>query len=286
MKRINVLLRLTIFVFFITSINSCCSNNDNDIDNCNEVLLKYKACLYGDSTFDPQYLYDGLKDVLGFDIIYIRCVPGCGYVNGPVNTVYYFVEKADTAYRLRYGDPVNDPSIDPKNLPEGCEEIDAHQYSDERINSIPENCDVVLIGGGINDIGSLSDNQIRKYLNKEDLPQTYDFKVLGDCVIATIRKIQLRCPKAKVLICGLSPSEGVLNGGEHGKRAKNADKCIMQCANLLGVPFLSLMDNLGWKSENILDYTDGVHPNTDEGRRQYLSTIYGFIEKNIKNTNK
>ena len=146
---------LYVFVCVLGLLNYSCTNSDED-SNDDKLHDTKSICLYGDSTFDPDYLYSYLKDSLGFDKVYNRCVPGCGYKNGPVNTVYYFVAKADTAFRLRYGDPVNDPSIDKTNLPEGCKEIDAHQYSEERINTIPIKCDFVLIGGGINDLSSLN----------------------------------------------------------------------------------------------------------------------------------
>lgn len=236
-------------------------------------------CLYGDSTLDPQYLYDNLQDSLGFSKIFNRCVPGSGYYNGSVNSVYFFVSKADTSVFIRYGDPINNPTIDSSNLPEGCKEIDAHFYSNERINSIPTRCDLILIGGGVNDVARISnvDDDFSVY----NIPQNYDYSRFKDCVLATICKIKERCPNAKILLLGLSPSRSVLMGGVYGERADAIDYCICQSAKFLIIPFFSLRDNLGWNCENILDYTDGVHPNTERGRKEYFSALCDFILSNI-----
>lgn len=250
----------------MTFSTSCSSKAEDERDSS----LQWKGkimCLYGDSTLDIIELSDNLKKSLELAAIYNRSVPGCGYLNGPVNSVYYFTARADTAYRLRYGDPVNDPDIDYFSLPKGCEKIDAHQYSVKRINTIPLVSDLVLIGGGINDV---------TYINEAS-----DYSSFEDCVIATVKIIKSRCPKAKLFILGPSPSKQILDNADYWKKAILIDNTIKAIAQSHNIPYYSLLDNLGWNSANILDYTDGVHPNTEIGYRWYANAIIEFIISNF-----
>ena len=262
------------FFFCVVLCLNSCNPDDNDQDKNNDVSRK-KLCLYGDSTLDASFLYDYLKEK-SFTKVYNRCVCGSGYVNGYVNTVYYDMAKADTAVRIYFGDPVNTPER--SNLPEGVYEIDAHQYSYERIKTIPQDCDIILIGGGINDIGFISETSIGEYKSIEDLSRENNFNVFGDCVISTIQRIKQRCPYSKILVLGISPSKGILNGGADDEMAICADRCIRQICTLMDIPFYSLMENLGWNVDNIMEYTDGVHPNTENGRFIYAEAICSFLE--------
>ncbi len=263
-------------IVILTLLNLSCANNDDIQDSYSKNVKS--ICLYGDSTFDPDYLYIYLKDNFGFDLVFNRCVPGCGYKNGPVNTVYYFVAQADTAYRLRYGDPINAPSIDKDSLPEGVMEIDAHQYSDERINTIPTNCDIVLIGGGINDISRLEKSDFVN-LNNDSQIVVRDYNLFYNCVFSTISKIKQRCPHAKLFVCGISPSLSIYDKGINAQKAKWMDECISHISELFDVPFYSLVENLGWDEKSIMEYTDGIHPNNEAGRKRYAEVVGSFLQQ-------
>ena len=74
------------------------------------------------------------------------------------------------------------------------------------------------------------------------------------------------------------PSIFIFDGGICSKQAAYEDNCIRKSAEITGIHFYSIVESLGWDFNDMCKYTDGVHPNNDQGRQLYLDCIGRIIK--------
>lgn len=158
----------------------------------------------------------------------------------------------------------------------------ATKYSfsaDERINTIDENSELVTIMGGTNDWGM-------KELG--DLSYPFDTTKFKGALAETIRKMQIRCPNAVIVVMSNVGGRGTGTGAEgtvpltdsRGLTPFDFAKAAEEVARFMGVYFIDVW-SCGINCFNRTRYiADAVHPNDEGGKLIARKVIEGL--KNIK----
>lgn len=171
------------------------------------------------------------------------------------------------------------------SLPVGCfinsnGESNANLCSWDRISkTIPKDADVVIVGTGTNDIGSLSLDLTFKTSDIQDIDwvasdeyKKYggDFRTGGirGAIMSTIMKIQCQAPNAEIYITNWCNSRGD-NGTSNQPNTSKEEETITLLEDIeyvtknAGVPLIDLFHNSGINPLNRSEYViDIVHLNT------------------------
>lgn len=154
-----------------------------------------------------------------------------------------------------------------------------HMSGDTRINSIPTDSDVILIFAGHNDWSYAAINM--GDLKTDALSESTSFK---SAYALMIKKIQARCPNAKIITM-------TLVGGRTEDAATNQDKqfyirdlCMTDFANAVkevsayyGIPCIDVNANSGINTLNHTTYiADLIHPNDAGGKLIANEVINGM----------
>ena len=148
-----------------------------------------------------------------------------------------------------------------------------------RIDTIPQDADVVIIMGGTNDSGQsipLGD------LNYNEGFDTTKFK---GGLATTIRMIQTRCPNAMIFVA--SPCSGRGTSGQNmdtvtfnniGLTTYDYAKACKEVAEYFSTPYIPVFEECGINPWNRKEYiTDSVHPN-DLGKIQIAMVFIKYLK--------
>lgn len=211
-----------------------------------------KLCSYGDSITYGNIWQPKLMELLGITTHYLRGVGGCKIVNSDADT--YFVN-ADGSY---YGETAGG----------GSTEITSAMATQARVNTIPEDTELLIIMGGSNDdadAGTLADAAASDTTLYAGFHQMLTY-------------IYARVPSARVVLLGFpfhATSDLVTSfDGYDTKRV-----IIENIAKAYGYPFINLRKECGWNTNNYTTYlADTVHPNSVGGQRM-AEVIAGELRK-------
>lgn len=151
--------------------------------------------------------------------------------------------------------------------------------ADERINTIDVNSELVTIMGGTNDWGM-------KELG--DLSYPFDTTKFKGALAETVRKMQIRCPNAVIVVMSNVGGRGTGTGAEgtvpltdsRGLTPFDFAKASEEVARFMGVYFIDVW-SCGINCFNRTKYiADAVHPNDEGGKLIARKVIEGL--KNIK----
>lgn len=154
-----------------------------------------------------------------------------------------------------------------------------HMSSDTRINSIPTDSDVILIFAGHNDWSYAAINM--GDLKTDALSESTSFK---SAYALMIKKIQSRCPNAKIitmtLVGGRTTSETVNEDKQYYIRElcmTDFSKAIKEVSGYYGIPCIDVNANCGISTLNHTTYiADLIHPNDAGGKLIANEVINGM----------
>jgi len=227
-----------------------------------------KMCSYGDSITAQNLYQPTAMAMIGITNHYLRGV-GSSRVqdsdySGEVAEKMTFYVNADGTYNnrpTRFGGTVDE-------APAGTSEIYANMVTQNRIDTIPIDTDLLLIMGGANDIstlGTLAD------VEAEDTTFYAAYKLM-------LTRIHTRIPGARVVLIGYPFHKTAdlvtsLTNGYHLRR-----NAIKEIAEAYGYPYIDLRALCGWNTLNADDFLfDNVHLD-DAGGVRVGEVIAGFLK--------
>ena len=155
---------------------------------------------------------------------------------------------------------------------------------DNRINSIPEDSDVIIIMGGTNDCG--------QSVELGDLSYPFNVNTFKGGLAETIRKTQARCPNAIVVVSSLLSGRGLVDEDGNainmtepvinsiGLTSEDYAKATQEVAHFMSVDFIDLFGSTGINQFNRKLYiSDMVHA-TVEGNKKIAKVMINGL-KNI-----
>jgi len=164
--------------------------------------------------------------------------------------------------------------------------------------TIPEDADIILIGTGVNEIPTISDDVIgdtsfssgnttdSDWVNSEYYTSwngDFDITTLKGSVASAIMKLQTKAPNAKIMACNWCNSRGTTgtNGTDTADKVNNYKvlNAIEEVFANYGIEMINLFETSGINPMNRKGYTsDGIHLNANG---YYLMGLP--IEKAIRN---
>lgn len=227
-----------------------------------------KLCTYGDSITHINNYQPTVMSKLDITTHYLRGVGGSRVVNvdfdngGTPEKMTYFAY-ADGSYTdrpIRYGGTTDTPPVN-------STEIDAAMCTQERVDTIPLDTDLLLIMGGSNDTSALG---VFADSPADNTTFCAAFQLMLD-------RIMIRIPNARIVVIGFpyhKTSDYINTYGAYGAR-RNA---CGDMANGYGFPYIDLKKLCGWNANNISTKLDGnVHPNAQGGVEEGI-VISGILK--------
>ena len=196
----------------------------------------------------------------------VRGVGGSGFSFG----VGYFWANADGSYNSVYhtGD----------TAPEGCYLCEASLPSDQRIETIPTDSDLIIIAGGTNDqngsgtgaeIGTIAYTMV-------DGEPVFDTSTFKNAVCATVYKIMKRCPNAIVMLqtpVNTRAVDQVQTVNSFGYTLLDYVHAIKECAEYMSVPCIDVYGESGLNAFNMYLNGNNLHPDDAGARKMARATI-------------
>lgn len=233
-----------------------------------------KMCSYGDSITAQDLYQPTAMTMLGITSHYLRGVGGSRIqdsdYSGEVTEKLTFYVNADGTYNnrpTRFGGSVDE-------APAGTTEIYGNMVTQNRIDTIPTDTELLLICGGANDIttlGTLADAEA------EDTTFYAAYKLM-------LTRIHARIPDARVILIGYPFHKTAdlvtsLTEGYHLRR-----NAIKEIGEAYGYPYIDLRMLCGWNTLNADDFLyDNIHLDVAGGVRVgevvagFLKTIQPYI---------
>lgn len=211
-----------------------------------------KITVFGDSITAQSKWFNYVQD-------YFKCyLHNCGVGGSTVANV-----NAD----LEYGQTPNKPMV-----------------TDERIETIPENSDVILFFGGLNDFGAkVTIGSLRDTNDSGSFDDTHFMSAYAH----TLKKLQTKCPKA-IIIC-MTPIGGSVDEtgvslnypriNSQGQQLKDFRDAILSISAQYGYPCIDIYGESGLNVFNAPEYLqDNVHPN-DKGARLLANAVINGLKR-------
>lgn len=171
-------------------------------------------------------------------------------------------------------------------------------YSSElRIDLLPTDADLIIVDLATNDFYRsynqtyitqeefLRDENIKTVYGESQSPFSYDETKLFGAFMLMIKRIMLKCPKAKIVVWGMIYNSTITTENDSlTYYIKIIDKIKYLC-RVTGVYFIDTMSEMSvnvWNSANIIQ--DGVHPYTDKftnetGKKLVANVLTSHIQK-------
>jgi len=236
----------------------------------NTELKGVKVTTYGDSITAQGGWQKILKFRFGFDEVYNR---GIGSTTYTKNDLYAYLD-ADGNYISR--------SNLVKDQPENTIKIESWLSSHDRIGTIPQDTDVVLIMAGTNDFG---------YAEIGELSYPYNEDTFKNSVALTVQRVKEHIGEEKLVIlmsqlnsrCNDGSSDEIVNS--IGLKDSDYVKAVEEVAAELNVPYIDVYNNTiinTWNRKVFIK--DTVHPNKI-GQIELARVISQGIEDILKQIN-
>jgi lysophospholipase L1-like esterase len=173
----------------------------------------------------------------------------------------YWMNEADNTY--------NSPYHTGDIAPSGAVPMEASFISDKRIETIPEDADLIIIAGGTNDHGTSSPMGECEYEMSDGVP-VFDTSTFKGAVCHCVYKIMEAHPNAVVML-QTPPNTRPLHA-EDGINALGLSmldyaKAIKECAEFMSIPCIDVYANSGINQFNLALYGDNLHPDDLGGRK-------------------
>lgn len=219
-----------------------------------------KVSSYGDSIVAGNTWQPTVMSLLGITSHYLRGVGSSRIADTNYSAEYVekmtFYANSDGSYNnrpTRFGGTVD-------VAPEGTTEIFANLVTQNRIDTIPLDTELLIILGGANDAGTVAIGTIG---DAENETETFygAYKLM-------LNRINTRVPSAKIAILGMpfhktADSITTLTGNYQLFR-----DAIKEISYVYGYPYVDLREKCGWNTLNASTFLqDNVHPNATGGKR-------------------
>ena len=218
----------------------------------NTVWSSKKITVFGDSITAQSKWFNYVQD-------YFKCyLHNCGVGGSTV---------ANVTADLEYDQTPNKPMV-----------------TDERIETIPENSDVILFFGGLNDFGAkVTIGSLRDTNDSGSFDDTHFMSAYAH----TLKKLQTKCPKA-IIICMTPIGGSVVETGvslnypkinSQGQQLKDFRDAILSISAQYGYPCIDIYGESGLNVFNAPEYLqDNVHPN-DKGARLLANAVINGLKR-------
>lgn len=156
--------------------------------------------------------------------------------------------------------------------------------TDNRVNTIPSDSEVIIIMGGTNDCG--------QNVPLGDLTYPFDTTKFKGALATTIRKVQERCPKALIVVTSLLSGRGTTPGANMttpvvnniGLTSEDYAKAAQEVCHFMSTEFIDVFGKTGINQFNRATYIgDAVHPNDAGGKAIARVVVNGL--KNMEPIN-
>ena len=234
----------------------------------NPYFANKKLCVFGDSLAADGYKghntwIDRVGNYYGFGTVYNRGEGGSFVTlenaTGIARNSYGYVDADGYAYmRTAY-------TSQQSSIPSGYAEINAGMSGDARVETIPEDTDVLIIEAGINDWDSTTHTSDA---GAELFETSYG---------TMLSKIVTRIPHAKIFCC-LCPYYKLADGTANAANLDKHREIIRKVARNYGCTVIDLRADMGVNAVNVDDYSsDGLHYYLSAGKERMANTVIGAI---------
>ncbi len=236
-------------------------------------------CSYGDSITGYNVWQPYVTEYFGFSEHYLRGVGSATFVQSDL--IWYANED---------GSLNSQPGIaGVTEAPSGTHEVEGYLCSDERIQTVPADVDLVVIMAGTNDAGP----SISAPLG--DLSYPFDETTFMGAVASTVVKMQEHCPDAVIVLASPFSGRGYEEEGQSKEEMRQNQtepvyndlglttydyaKAIEQVAEYLSIPYIDVFESCGVNQFNRYEYLeDLVHP-TEEGGKAIARVMIGRLKE-------
>lgn len=216
-----------------------------------------KVCTYGDSITEYGFWQSSLSDYFGFSEVVNRGISGSKLTN--IGPFQYWVNSVT-------GDKISTEDVEePDPSWENPLRIYSNFSNQGRINTVPSDCDLVIIMGGTNDTGVTNPSNNTGDCNFDSGTGTFKENTIMGAVCETIRKMQIRCPNAVIVFA--TPLSGLSSYSDNKNYAQNFKinemaKVIKDACFYMSVPVIDVFGTCGINISNSAKYlkNDKVHP--------------------------
>lgn len=229
-----------------------------------------KVCTYGDSITEYGFWQSTLSHYFGFSEVVNRGISGSKLTN--IDPFQYWVNSVT-------GEKISSSDVEePDPTWENPLRIYSNFSNQERINTVPIDCDLVIIMGGTNDTGATNPSTNTGDCNFDELSGTFKENTIMGAVCETIRKMQIRCPNAVIVfatpLSGLNSYSDNKNYNQSFKINEMA-KVIKDACFYMSVPVIDVFGTCGINISNSAKYlrSDKVHPTYGDDKYNGASMI-------------
>lgn len=207
-----------------------------------------KVCTFGNSITQYGFWQDSVIKFFGFGTHYMRGVSGAKVSN--IDPFYYWANSDGSLHSFLETNPTQ---------PVGTHQVWSNYSADTRIATIPLDSDLIIVMGGTNDSGVVV---IGDMLYSGS---SFDESVFKGGLAETIRKIQVRCPDAIIVVAtplsGLGSAANYVANG-NGDTIADFALAVKDVAFRMSTPCIDIFGNCGINPQNRTEYLreDNVHP--------------------------
>lgn len=236
-------------------------------------------CSYGDSITHYNVWQSYVTDYFGFSEHYLRGVGSATFVQS--NLIWYANE--DGSFNCQPG------IAGVTDAPAGTHAVEGYLCSEERIQTIPSDVDLVVIMAGTNDAGPSVSAPLG------DLSYPFDENTFMGAVASTVVKIQEHCPNAVVVLASPFSGRGYEEEGQSKEEMRQNQtepvynnlglttydyaKAVKEVAGYLSIPYVDVFESCGVNQFNRYEYLeDLVHP-APEGGRAIAEVMIGRLKE-------
>lgn len=176
--------------------------------------------------------------------------------------------------------------------------------SENRINLLPQNTDLVLVDLAVNDYFRTYNNhldwntvfntpQINTNYRQGINPPSYDDKKFGDAFALMVKRIKTRCPNAKIVVWGMLYNSAICTydaatstESDSLEKYYQLNDYLKHLCSYFGVYYIDMLQESGINVYNLTEYCeDGIHPykpsyNSEKGKYAVANVITNHL-KNI-----
>jgi lysophospholipase L1-like esterase len=236
-------------------------------------------CSYGDSITGYNVWQSYVTEYFGFSKHYLRGVGSATYVKSDL--IWYANE--DGSYNCQPG------IAGVTDAPAGTHAVEGYLCSDDRIQTVPSDVDLVVIMAGTNDAGPSVSAPLG------DLSYPFDETTFMGAVASTVIKMQEHCPNAVIVLASPFSGRGYEEEGQSKEemRANQTEpvyndlglttydyaKAVKEVAEYLSIPYVDVFESCGVNRFNRYEYLeDLVHP-TQEGGKAIAEVMIGRLKE-------
>lgn len=249
---------------------------------------------------------DVLKQRFGFSKMYNRGIGGTTLANFSEYGLTDYVTSFRTYTDQTTWDEDRSTVFAPADAPAGTYTTYSQAWysSENRINLLPQNADLVLVDLAVNDYFRTYNNhldwntifnmpQLNTNYRQTANPPTYDDKEFGDAFALMVKRIKTRCPNAKIVVWGMLYNSAICTydaatstESDSLEKYYQLNDYLKHLCSYFGVYYIDMLQESGINVYNLTEYCeDGIHPykpsyNSEKGKYAVANVITNHL-KNI-----